>query len=175
MKRRSVLVLVVQLALVLFVAAKYLWERHHCPMVWTLAGQYDPETPLRGRYMALTLHADACGLRSTDSNQPYTYFGRERSYEYDVTLIARDGKLIAVKPTSKVEPMQGLRVSDGGPCAAATLNLPTDFFVPEHAQLPQLRQGEQLWALVTVPPSGPPRPVQLAVSGADGWHPLDLR
>jgi hypothetical protein len=29
-----------------------------------------------------------------------------------------------------------------------------------------------LWVEVTVPPSGPPRPIQLAVSSEAGWQPL---
>jgi hypothetical protein len=31
-----------------------------------------------------------------------------------------------------------------------------------------------LWALVTVPPSGPVRPVKLAISDAKGFHVLNL-
>jgi len=33
--------------------------------------------------------------------------------------------------------------------------------------------GTTLWALVTVPKSGPPRPIQLAISDAKGFHPRE--
>jgi hypothetical protein len=38
------------------------------------------------------------------------------------------------------------------------------FFIPEHVADPSIRPaGEELWAEVTVPPKGPPRPIQLGV------------
>jgi len=44
----------------------------------------------------------------------------------------------------------------------------------EHATSPlPLSKGQELWAEVTVPPKGPPRPIQLALKEADGaWKPL---
>ena len=53
--QRAILLLVVQAALVLSIAGKYLYERKTCPRVWVRAGQYDPNEPLRGRYLALQL------------------------------------------------------------------------------------------------------------------------
>ena len=38
-----------------------------------------------------------------------------------------------------------------------------------------LKANEELWAEVTVPPSGPPRPIQLAISNAAGFKPLVVR
>ncbi len=63
-RRNGLVVLAIQVALVLSIGVKYAWERHHCPMVWTRAKQYDPIQPLRGRYLAMSLHASACGLPS---------------------------------------------------------------------------------------------------------------
>ena len=38
------------------------------------------------------------------------------------------------------------------------------FFIPEHVPDPSIRpEGEELWAEVTLPRKGPPRPIRLAV------------
>jgi hypothetical protein len=38
-----------------------------------------------------------------------------------------------------------------------------------------LPPGQELWAEVTVPSSGPPRPIQLALSDGKQFHVLNLR
>jgi hypothetical protein len=49
----------------------------------------------------------------------------------------------------------------------------TDFFISEHASSPlPLKQGQELWIEVTLPPKGPPRPIQLAVKDNGVWKPL---
>ena len=56
----SVALLVIQLALVSAIAAKYLYQRWRCPRVWTRAAAIDPEMPMRGRYLSLRLTVDGC-------------------------------------------------------------------------------------------------------------------
>ena len=56
----SVALLVIQLALVSAIAAKYLYQRWRCPRVWTRAAAIDPEMPMRGRYLSLQLTVDGC-------------------------------------------------------------------------------------------------------------------
>src|SRR5579863_10026160 len=65
---RAVALLVVQAVLVLSIAGKYVYERKTCPRVWVRAAQYDPNMPLRGRYLALRLALDACGLPRDESH-----------------------------------------------------------------------------------------------------------
>jgi hypothetical protein len=49
------------------------------------------------------------------------------------------------------------------------INQPIAFFIPEHMPDPSMRPaGEQLWVEVTIPARGPPRPIRLGVSQADG-------
>lgn len=50
-------------------------------------------------------------------------------------------------------------------------------FIPEDVADPSIRPaGETLWAEVTVPPAGPPRPIRLGIQRGDGpVEPLDLR
>ena len=60
----SVALLVIQLALVCSVAAKYLYQRWSCPRVWTRTVAYDPELVMRGRYLSLQLDVHGCGNAS---------------------------------------------------------------------------------------------------------------
>ena len=180
LRAKGVAVLVVQLVLVLSIAAKYAWERHACPRVWTRATQYDPEQPIRGRYIALSLHASACGLPPGKDGRyfPRRFFpthGEERGWT--VLPAAHDGKLApVVADEMKPGETETLTLGSDLPCEFATLSGETDFFIPEHAKTPfPLGVGEELWAEVTVPPSGPPRPVRLAVSDGKNFRVLDLR
>ena len=53
---------------------------------------------------------------------------------------------------------------------------PADFFSGDRAKSPfPLKPHEELWVEVTVPPSGPPRPIQLAISSDAGFKPLVIR
>ncbi|MEO7028255.1 MAG: hypothetical protein ABI147_02500 [Acidobacteriaceae bacterium] len=181
-RAKGVAVLAVQLALVLSIAVKYAWERHTCACVWTRAVQFDPEQPLRGRYLALTLIADACAL-PLDKAEPRNDWRNGRktsdvgSWQWQVLPRARDGALTAVlADDSRPEDAEALVLRNGVPCSRASLNSTTEFFIAEHAKAPfPLAKGEELWAEVTMPPSGPPRPVRLAVSDGRNFRVLALR
>jgi hypothetical protein len=58
--KTSVALLLIQLAIVSSVAAKYLYQRWTCPRVWTRTVAIDPELPMRGRYLSLRLTVDGC-------------------------------------------------------------------------------------------------------------------
>jgi hypothetical protein len=172
LRNKGLLLMALQLALVLSIAAKYAWERHSSPMVWTRATQYDPQQPLRGRYLALTLHADACGLPKAhheDRDDPSSQFPLRLNHYWSWE----------VRPAAKDErpgETQTLTLYPNLPCEYASLSGGTEYFVPGHAKTPfPLAPGEELWALVTVPPTGPPRPVQLAISDGKQFRILDLR
>jgi hypothetical protein len=181
MRGKGVVVLCVQMALVLSIAVKYAWERHHYPMVWTRATQYDPEQPIRGRYIALTLHADACGLPPGHDGDvfvrsPQGSFGQP-AQTWTILMAVKDGHLAPIL-ASQARPAetQELTLRSGIPCEYASLSEQTEFFIAEHAQTPfPLAHGQELWALVTVPLQGPPRPVKLAVSDGRQFRVLDLR
>jgi hypothetical protein len=182
LRAKGLAVLAVQLALVLSIAAKYAWERHTCPRVWTRTTQFDPEQPIRGRYLALTLHATACGLPPGKSGDVFGFNAKREwssvpAQKWTVLPAARDGKLApVVADEMKPGETQELTLIPGQPCDFATLSESVDFFIPEHAKQPfPLAPGEELWAEVTVPPSGPPRPVRLAISDGKNFRILDLR
>ena len=53
------------------------------------------------------------------------------------------------------------------------LNEQIAFFIPEHVPDPSIRQpGEELWAEVTLPKKGPPRPIRLGVMKGGVLTPL---
>jgi hypothetical protein len=180
-RARGLAVLALQLAVVLSIAVKYAWERHTSPMVWTRAEQYDPAQPLRGRYLALGLRASACGLPPGKGGGdllrkrggPWNLVTTER---WRVVPGVRNGQLApVVVDEMKAGPTQELTLDQGMPCEYARLSGTSDFFIPEHARSPlPLKDGQELWALVTVPPSGPVRPVKLAISDSQGFHVLNL-
>lgn len=184
----SVTVLAVQLTLVSMIGVKYAWERARCPRVWTRASQYDPNLPMRGRYLSMQLEVDGC--RSTLDSAKDAQFVRDQGgvpqggrfaaavgTYFPATLTVEKGRLLAIRIARTEEASKGLTVwaRPGTPCDRMTLWQPVDFYLPEHAQNP-MAAGSELWVEVTVPPAGSPRPIQLARKEANGnWMPLARR
>jgi hypothetical protein len=172
--RGGLILVFVQVVLVLSVAGKYLYERQTSPRVWTRATQFDPSLPLRGRYLSLQLMVNACGLPRDAEHTIQVYSGGHPFWQWHVSLTTANGKLVPrlEKPWS---PRSGgtLTLFADKPCDRATLSSEETLFISDRAQLPfPLPPGKELWVEVTLPPSGPPRPIQIALSGGDGFHPL---
>jgi hypothetical protein len=192
------LLLVVQLALVLSIAGKYLYERETRPRVWVRTAQFDPNLPLRGRYLALQLAVDACGLPHDKGQHRQGYRGTSilndpdaghftqgyqdstgkiapGFYRWEVSIAARDGHLIPRledNPRTR-EGIQELTQREDHSCERVPLSEATEFFIPDTARpLFPLQKGQELWVEVTVPQTGPPRPIQLALSDSGGFHTL---
>ncbi len=154
--QKGVLVGVLQCLLVSTVAAKFLYDRRTRPRVWVKAAPYDPNLPLRGRYVSLTLLVDACGLGFSG---------------YQVALEVSNNRL-AVRPGGAMSAYW----DEGRGCSEARLSPPVLFFIPDTAQDPSRRPvGEELWVEVTVPRKGPPRPIRLGIKKAGALTPLDIR
>jgi hypothetical protein len=180
--QRAIALLTVQALLVLSIAGKYLYERKVSPRVWVRTTQFDPNQPLRGRYLALQLVVDACSLpqdksyhsgASVGSNPPDPGFWR-----WNVRPVVHDGKLVPLLASYDERPelTDELTVWGKGPCDRATLAKNVEYFIPDTAKGPfPLPHGQELWVEVTVPPMGPPRPIQLAVSKDGVFTPLNLR
>jgi hypothetical protein len=80
---------------------------------------------------------------------------------------AKDGKLVVEPAGNSVPTSETYSISliSDQPCDHVALPLSMDLFIPDTAQPPYpLNPGQELWAEVTLPPSGPPRPIQLAIS-----------
>lgn len=190
LSRNSMLLLVVQLVIVSSVAAKYLYERSTCPRAWTQVVGFDPELPMRGRYLSLQLIVDGCGstLPNAKAAQfPRNFDGTVQSPHYTVTatgalefpakIEARGDRLTVMKlpDSERRDEGQNVLAPPGESCDAMRLAQPVDFYLPEHAASPlPLKQGTELWMQVTVPPSGPPRPIALAIKESGILRPLAL-
>jgi hypothetical protein len=143
----------VQTAMVLSIGGKMLLDRATLPRIWVRTMPYDPNEPIRGRYVSLTINAEAHGFA-----QGSVYDQARYSVE--------DGKLVA-RPASMDG--TGATVTDGvSPVRIA-------YFIPEHVPDPSRRAAEEeLWAEITVPRKGPPRPIQLGVKKDGVITPLGL-
>ncbi len=182
--------LVVQLLLVSTIAAEYLYQRWTCPRVWTRAAAIDPQLPMRGRYLALQLTVDGCHSTLPSAKnanfprdvngavKPGPYVLRPNAVDFFANLKVVNNILVAVRLEGTEDSTAGEEVvgTPGSPCDQMQLASTTDFFISETAQRPlPLQPGQELWIEVTVPPKGPPRPMQLALKDNGAWTPLDLR
>jgi hypothetical protein len=123
--RKGLILAAIQCLLVLSLTGKLLYDRSTCPRVWVKTARWDPNLPIRGRYLALRLVPEP-----------------------------------------------------GAPWYAETTGQMVLFFVPEHT-LPfeAVRAGSdapELWAEITIPHKGPPRPIRLALKKAGKLEPLDI-
>jgi hypothetical protein len=176
------------LALVSSVAGKYLYERWHCPRVWTRTAVYDPSLLMRGRY--LSLHLDVDGCQSTLPSAKLAQFPRNvdgvpqpngfsifapRPVRFQAALKVEGNRLLAIRLQNPRNSSDGIMVlaDPGARCEEMRLETPVDFYIAEHAPASAaLKPGQELWIEVTVPPTGPPRPIQLALKEGTTWTPL---
>ena len=150
---KGLLLAVVQVALVLSGAGKYYADGTSLPRAWARAAPYDPNLPVRDRYVRLQVEVEA----------------REIGSLMTVRLSAEDGKLVATAAGAaglRVRRLEGNRVALAEPVA---------FFIPEHISDPSRRaSGEELWVEVSVPKRGSPRPIRLGVKRQGVLTPLTL-
>lgn len=173
--RNGLILALAHIALVGTLAAKLSLDRSSYPRVWARTMPVDPDLPIRGRYVSLRVEAalvDAGELPAVEDLLEAERTGAMRTHP--VRLAAENGALVA----RRVENFGGLyarvRIREGQP--TAEIMTPVAFFIPEHVPDPSVRQaGEELWVELTLPPNGPPRPIQLGVRKDGNLTPLDLR
>ena len=121
--RKGLVLAALECALVLSLSGKLFYDRSTRPRVWVRALQWDPNLPIRGRYLALRLAPER-----------------------------------------------------GDPWYPQTFEQRVLFFVPEHTQDFEKRAaGGDLWAEVTIPKKGPPRPIRLATKKGAQFEPIEAR
>lgn len=202
---KGALIAVIHVLIVCSLGAKLIYDRHTRPRVWAQTMLYDPDLPIRGRYLSLQLIVEPEGFKIPDDRQQ---LGRWSGSSQQARLELRNNKLVAVKDdngdyTVWFAPAPGvtlpslperhcdLEAAEKRPaCLAqekaderidfplvALLSEPVMYYIPEHAEdpTPRARSQKQLWAEVTIPKKGPPRPIQLALKDGDAWKPLDLK
>jgi hypothetical protein len=149
-------------ALVGTLGAKLLADRVRLPRGWARTMPYDPDLPIRGRYVSLRLEMPLVAAPVPDAG------GELRAVRLEIV----NGRLVGAAGDGagnlvRVEAMSG--------AGRVSLQEPVAFFIPEHIPDPSVRPpGEELWAEVTVPRHGPPRPIRLGVWKDGTLTPLEM-
>jgi hypothetical protein len=154
--QKGLLFAVIQVLLVSSLGAKLLWDRETSPRGWAATRGYDPNLPIRGRYINISLLVKADAI-FPPSQGPVSF---PAYASQNVDLAVENGRIIAIP----ADHYTGLSVS--GPLLRdgeilATLTPPVVYFLPEHAVDPMRGQpAGTLFLEVTVPRKGPPRPIR---------------
>ena len=169
---KGIVVALVQVLIVCSLGAKLLYDRHTRPQVWFKTARYDPNLPIRGRYLGLQLELN--DPRSVEEVQ--NKFGRTpdqvwMAYGQECgSIVAREGKPVVVFDNSPAWDCDNLgfsrwRTTDS--VAHLRLDQPVLFFIPDTAKDPRGAQaGDEVWVLATIPRKGPPRPIALGIKRA---------
>lgn len=167
--RNGLILGALHLALVLSLGGKLLYDRATRPRVWVLSQVYDPDSPIRGRYLneRLSLPVEGFSYREPPA-KTYNAWFQNRYWAY---WEIRDGKLIAKKEGSGSGGWIYLHENGDGSLVAWTEE-PVLVFIPEKANVPSLKPGEELWVEVTMPSKGPPRPIQVGIKKGGAITPL---
>lgn len=173
--KKGLILALVQVLLITLVGAKLMIDRARYPQVWVETAPYDPDLPLRGRYVRLMAVVEpgqfsdprkAPGLSDPSSSFETSVYHKPGRVEI------REGRLVAIRDD------KGPLYFTNGRCGAReclTLAEPLAFFIPENIPDPSIRNNEeQLWVKVTIPPRGAPRPIELGVKKDGKLRPLEL-
>jgi hypothetical protein len=188
----AVTVALIQVLIVSSLGAKLLYDRRTRPQAWFRTQRYDPNLPIRGRYLSLQVEVN-------DSRSPEEV---EKKFSSEIQAIENQRSKVSYRgmydfgrECGSIEMRNGgaLAEFDQTPnwnCDNLTfvrrrtvtgmglwVNEPILFFIPDTAKdLTHLDNGDELWVLATIPRKGPPRPVALGVkkSGETNIRPLGL-
>ena len=87
---KAVAVALIQILLISSLGAKLLYDRRTCPRAWFKATRYDPNLPIRGRYVSLQIEVKD----SRSSEEIEAKFGNEiRAQENQRTKYSQHGPL----------------------------------------------------------------------------------
>lgn len=158
---RGVAIAVVHALLVLALGGGFLYERNTLPRAWVPTTGVDPQLPIRGRYVDLRLVIDIRESKAVVDDAQRTPYGRTQPR-------AEGGKLVGeLLPDAEMEFDTAQNVMFDAQGKRWLLQQPVAFFLSEHEPDPtRLARGEELWAEVTVPARGAPRPIRLEVRQA---------
>jgi hypothetical protein len=169
---KGLIIAVAHVGLVASLGGKFYYDRATRPRVWARTAPYDPDLPIRGRYVSLRLLVEPRGI---DEPPPQAKWQLPQA----VSLRVENNRLIGVAETAD----RGYGSSDlhivfierRGE-KLAMLDQPIAYFIPEHIPDPSMRAaGEELWVEVTIPKKGPPRPLRLGVKkGEAPIAPLEI-
>jgi hypothetical protein len=163
---KGLLLAVLQVAIVCTLGAKLLYDRAYRPRVWIKSAIYDPDLPIRGKYLALNMEVPAEGF--TSHMQSWNYGGNSGSNEVfnpnRCDLVLRGDHLVAVAKEDGEFWLNSGNIRHSNDGLVAVIRGEAAYFLPEHSHGPLLRnRSEELWIEATVPRKGPPRPIRLGI------------
>ncbi len=179
---KGIAVALIQVLIVCSLGAKLLYDRRTRPQGWFRAQRYDPNLPIRGRYLSLQIEVNdsrspeevekkfGSEIQAMENQQAhYNYrsmydFGRECGF-----IAMRDAGPIAEFDQSEAWNCDNLSFVRWKTGSENRLRLtePILFFISDTAKDPtRLSTGEELWVQATIPQKGPPRPIALGVKKA---------
>jgi hypothetical protein len=98
--RKGLILAVFQCLLVLSLGGKLLYDRSTCPRVWVKTAPWDPNLPLRGRYLALTLRPETgVPYYAETTGQMVLYFVPEHTLPFETMGRAPDAPELWVEVT----------------------------------------------------------------------------
>jgi len=156
---KGLILALLHIGIVSTLGAKLLYDRAYRPRIWVKSAIYDPDLPIRGKYLALSVEAQAEGFSQQTANYgggPVEYFTPNRC-----DLVRREDHLVAIaNPRGEF----WANVQRRGDNVVVTVNGETAYFLPEHRSGPMLHdRTEELWFEATIPRKGPPRPIRLGI------------
>lgn len=157
-RTKGLLVALLQILLVVTLGVKLVVDRSILPRVWADVVPYDPDLPIRGRYVSLQIRVTPRGF---DDPADGTSWGW-------AVLSVEGDQLIATKTDMNSYHYVTVRRDEQG--LMGTLSTPIAFFIPEHSEDPSGRDG--LMVELTVPKKGPPRPIRLGIAEDGEIKPL---
>ena len=166
---KGLIVAAIQMAMVLGIGGKLLYERSTRPRAWAFCQGYDPNLPIRGRYLTeqLKIPAEGFTFRTNAQGGPDFYANRVWAYFEE-----RNNAIVALPQGSGSAGWVMLQRK--GDTLEAWVEQPVLIFIPDNANVQGLRRGEEMWVEVTLPKSGPPRPIQMGIKKDGAITPLKL-
>jgi hypothetical protein len=124
--------------------AKMLYDRTTLPHAWIRTMPIDPNMPIRGRYLRLTLAVE----------DPQHWSGTPVDFHVE-------GGQVKIGPAENNNANYVVRTSGD----YALISPPVTFFISDKADDPSrhLLPGQELWVEATIPPHGHPRPIRLGI------------
>jgi hypothetical protein len=169
---KAAVVALIQVLIVSSVGAKLLYDRRTDPQAWFLTQRYDPNLPIRGRYVSLQITVSDPRSNGEISKQALSQSqaGVLNGFQQWCGSIGlRNGTPTAEfdsSPTWDCDNLTFVLWPGNGP-AQLRLNQSILFFIPDKVKDPTaLARGDELWVLATIPRKGPPRPIALGVKKA---------
>jgi hypothetical protein len=175
---RGLAVMLLHIVIVSSLGAKLLYDRGHRPRVWVQVANYDPDLPIRGRYLSLNLEVPTEGITLSKSSNSYSKDKNGNPIYWEMAnpsrcdLVLRNNVLTAVGHEDG-EYFIFVRERTGQP-GVLVVDTRTPFFIPEHLDTGAIRGSAELWMEATIPRRGPPRPIRLAAKKNGVMVPFDI-